>query len=757
MLTNIQRLLGIDTEISRQFFDKPDTLLKRALSEKEAERLFYWLHRAGADCRIEKDTDGGSVSKTELLSTTPEVQSPVTFRPADIELHFRTVEPVSSVPRTLQQKIWTQTALLLLYLIAVITLPWIAGYTLWSVLTLLPISIIWPLLSIPLLISLVPFLWLKFLLSKPAEEKILSIDLIPSEQTVLFVFVAEIAQRVRTGYDNKIELTPNIELKTVLEREGSTTPRLRIGLPLLLTLDTRQIAFLVSRELARFRPGQPLSALKLQRKIEEFWLRKLDRPVSGIADLKITLERVPKLETLIKTTWKTAQSILFAISRPALKLIEHLHLIQGEDLDRVALQISGHNLTSECTRYISALKRSSQFAYDRLPADQLYRRLPQNLPLTISIKALRSARDQKPVQSPPAEKQTPDHPKAEVLNLINARTARRYFDFRSEADRLLVGSGALGERLTRLEYKARLADSSSYTDSEKKPEIKRSRPKKIADAERYLSGLIIPGRIFPTREINYYRDYSPEELHHEISLCRQELEANSPVVSELKGQFNRAQHDVITHKFALELIQDGIPFNPESFDLSSAYSHGLSQGLNEAEAKLIRVEKALPGYEVIAARRLAAAIAYAVWHDTEAEASLKQALLLQRGLMLLNEQISVIDRASKRLALLLEFARSYPATPPIDAIGRALRETLEADTQLERLLDRISYPFSSPAITLLQYLAPTLPDTRQGEPAATQYRGQFLVGQLSSLNKDNLDRLVAVAEHVETKLGITAK
>lgn len=757
-------------QIARMFATAP-VVLRRRVSLEDASRLAASFNGTGALCRIvrhrpDPDEESPGSATISRPTVTPQVgKSPALSAEVIPHLFAGPLAPPEPPPG-LRRRVATRWALAgslpALYTVASLGLGaagvWAATRVLDRLALTEPMATLAPIAVIAAVAAL-EWLLIAPLLSRrrPASDPL---PLDPRREPVLQTFIGEIARITRSPEPARIEIEADLSLE--LRRDGRGRPVLRLGLPLVAGLTSRQLAGLLAREIARLGTSHGRGAARRLHAL----LRHLEGAADGLQ------RRAGRLHTFaddhpwsLPLLWPlralvAAQAALFERMHAGALRIAGAAVNEIEALaDQWQVAVAGSQRFRATAHRLLLLREAYESVYEDLSVTWADRSLVDDLPSMVTgrsvmLEAERRGRmdDALAEQAAGVAALVPDIERVEAAEQLGRAGV---FTQAFPARHLLRNYPTLARTCTERFYRRTLGLDISrdqlLSREAMNATVRESRRRQQALGS-YFREWFLPTRFVALPPVKQYLGLGLEQRRSRLQYLVTKLRRSMPDIQRLIEDYRRVWEQT-----------------------QSAYAHEGDDGeavtSGEADTNMLRlrlaqIEELLQPYDEIFTERLAISLSGVVRQSpgtTQVTEEIKRLLLAQYALIGVREAYDALRMETYRLD-----ARSsrQAATPVSRSVERALARQFDP-ARLQRIETQVGhirsalrnavYPFVSAGaatISILQHIEDNAPPPSGFEIQDLLTGTGNLLGAIQFLHTRVMGRLAVLATDYEAALGI---
>jgi Zn-dependent protease with chaperone function len=601
----------------------------------------------------------------------------------------------------------------------------------------------------------------------------LSLD--PDREQLLFAFVERICQLVRAPMPCRIDLDCQVNASASLRRGfWSRDLVLTIGLPLAAGLDMRQFAGVLAHEFGHFTQGAGMRLTYVIRNINfwfarvvferDEWDMQLERTASRV-DLRVGII----LHAARGCVWVTRR-ILWALMHAG-HAISCFMLRQMEyDADSYEARVAGSDAFESTATRLQVLNVASQVAFEEVRQSWAGNRLPENLPLLVSHKAISLPGNvhQKLAQAAASTKTkwSDTHPcDADRTRAAHTLNEPGVFRLERPATELFTDFAATCKAVTRHQYeknwKLEIAEQSLVStdemlrESAANSEADAAIRKFYGDVNISLVPLLIHGGLPPvlSRETALAQWREAREQGERLRHDAERASAECVRQQQRLGSFTVA-HQLSAAGFRVSAKDFELPENATSVsEQEIAARFGKDEASQAVAAHTKKVD------EFISALRTRVTLAFQLSSDLEGAApdSISEAKSTAAVLVAVGGTLSSLHQIGTRLRAFTALAQNrgnHSRPADVDAqMSKVAAEMRKLLTEVQSQLGNLPYPFPHPRgqLTVVEYAH--YEKLCQNEWESVYHESSSHLERLFALHYRLLGRRLADVEAAETRLG----
>ncbi|GIW99429.1 MAG: hypothetical protein KatS3mg111_2762 [Pirellulaceae bacterium] len=597
-------------------------------------------------------------------------------------------------------------------------------------------------------------------------------------EPLLFAFVDRICDAVGAPRPKRIEVDCQVNASARFRRGflsflGNDLV-LTIGAPLVAGLTMRQLAGVLAHEFGHFSQGAGMRLSYVVRSIA-YWLHRVvnerDAWDQWLRDAARTFDiRIGWVFYLAQFFVWLTRKILYVLMMMGLFVAGVLLREMEFDADRYETRLAGSDTFASTSRRIAILNLAMDGA--REDAAKFYRegRLADNLPqlMYFNLKHMPAEVMAKLLAMVEAAKTRwfDTHPSdRERIERARQENAPGIFRLDRPAVELFQDFPTLARNVTWDFYRHILGPHLQPQDLHPTDELiarQEIDQQAYQSLHRFFQGTFSVSR--PYRLPSLEAGANGERLLRQVKELRERIVAERPVYDQLSREFGRAMGDLVEVEQVLAMRDAGLKPTRKQFPTCPLDSDSARRFREKVRQEVEQLSAQMTPFEQMVCQRLAIDLGL-MRHPRVAERLKMGAEEKRRVKLLLGALRPLIDVLPQRIAVQLKFIRflvlcshlqgNTENTRLVRTLITSTGELVEAANKLRSELRETPYPFDHAAgeITIATYLlAEPLLDK---ENIAEAHDGaQAILDQSAELTKRVMAHLAAVAERVETALGL---
>lgn len=553
---------------------------------------------------------------------------------------------------------------------------------------------------------------------------------------------------------------------------------LTLGLPLVLGLNTRQLAGVLAHELAHCAQGFGMRMSFVLQRVNSLFLRMIARDAWDVAVEALASKR----ELPVRLTFRLIQAIAW-IARRVMVLfyvggsgIGSFLLRQMElDADRYQARLAGSQQFQDTMLQVHILSAASEVAKIDLFYAWQEQRLPNDLTRLIDGNLQRITGEmQRNIQEKIRCSKTAwwaSHPSdAERIQNVALESWDGVFQLEAPAQQLFDHFTALSQRASLAHYKAFVDPEVCERHLENVDEtlLRQTTYEKTSRAVKgFFQSDVLPMRWLELPQTVLEPPSSPEIWPLLLAEARDFLEQEAEGVQGLVARYEEAeQHLLRVHRYRV-LLRAGCEVVPSALGLKGSSTVSIQREGEEAAAIQLQTETPLQKFSAVAVKRLflALQLLHSPWAHSDGNLSeeelREEAQKLLQVFGMIQSHYAALRQMRAEIAAVQVLA-SYHRTKEEQsarfsaALEGALQSLQRNMRELHVRLSEMSYPFphANSNLTLATYLVPDVPSELSISPHDWVMLSNRFLDKLFALFARVTGRLVVLAESMEASVGL---
>lgn len=472
----------------------------------------------------------------------------------------------------------------------------------------------------PIVVGITLMLFLiKPIFARPVTKQ-LPITLDPVRHRRFFHFVGSICTRVGAPKPSEIHVDGYVNASARLKHGVfSNQLILTVGMPLIMGLNTRELAGVLAHEFGHFSQRYAMKLGQIIHAINYWFYRVVHERDCWDAEIEQWLNKNRNIYVLLTgqctrlCVWLTRR-LLHGLMLIGILVSRYMSRQMEFDADLYAARMTGSQHYQRMTLSIRLLAIAFANAHQRNMAAWSEGHVTDNLPqLTANFAATLPAAIRQKLKSDinsSNSRRWDTHPSdAERIEHVNRDECDGIFRLELPATLLLYDHERLN-RLTTLNYYRdegiRISETRLVTP-EKILESATRRSEGQATLDQYFNGLFQPHRIIPLHAVPGHSAASSSQLQSMID----ELRQSGPDSRSVAQQYTAITSRTTLLRVACAFAEAGIPFDNRTYNLPSSEKKSVEAALNRALVDYHRHDAQLRHYEKMMGQRLSLALTLA--------------------------------------------------------------------------------------------------------------------------------------------------
>ncbi len=637
--------------------------------------------------------------------------------------------------------------------------------------------------GVPLLLGGIFLLFLlkPFLARRPSEDYSISLD--PEREPVWFAFVDKICDAVGARHPYQIHMTCDVNASAGFRRGCGGMVRnqmvLTVGVPLVLGLNTRQLAGILAHEMGHFSQGMAMRLTFVVRSLNAWFIRIIFERDGWDEMLESFSEEGGLFASII--FW-VARAMVW-LSRKILwvllflgQSISSFMLRQMEfDADRYQTRLVGSDQFLGTMMQVNVLMAASQGAMHDLSSAWQDGRLTDDFAALVLANVAQI--EEEGLAHIREEMMTAEatwwdsHPSdSQRIELAEAEPTEGLFHLSEPSQHLFQHLGEYSQEASLRFYRSfvdEAVDSNNLETLEETLARQRSYEESSLAFQRFFQNDGMAMRWLVPAEETVGPPGSPEVWPTIIAQERQNILDQAEEYRSLFDQFEDAEQTLLRIHIFNTLDEAGYAVDPTALDIEAYDFSDVRLEAERAEGLQFQLQEQLQDQAERSMFRLhlGLQLLHTSWGEREDGPSLEERLDEVHGLLQTLSDIQEIHDSLRFIrfemtglqALFMQLEESAEPPPAFfERIDRGVRDLQRRMSEVHNHLINTSYPFphADPTTTVATYIIPTVPIYGSVMVHEFVILAEHFLDRLFSLYGRVIGRLVVVSEEMEASVGL---